>query len=156
MLTNRERMLLEALSPAAAENDIELVAVEIVGSKKAPTIRVYLDAEGGVSFDVLASAHTWINDILDEIDPFPGAYTLEVSSPGIDRPLYTEEHFARFIGKRAIVRTKEPLEGRSTWTGNIASVEHGVVVIEADDARVAIPLEAMKKANLKGTIDFGS
>ena len=156
MLTNRERMLLDALSPKAAESGIEIVTVEVVGSKKSPTIRVYLDAEGGVGFDLLSSAQSWINDILDEIDPFPGAYMLEVSSPGIDRPLRTEEHFARFVGQRAVVRTRSPIDGRSTWTGEIASVEDGVVIIDADGVRAEIPIAKMKKANLKGTIDFGS
>lgn len=156
MLTNRERMLLDALSPKAAENGIEIVTVEIVGSKKSPTIRVYVDAEGGVSFDVLSSAQAWINDVLDEIDPFPGAYMLEVSSPGIDRPLRTEAHFARFAGERAVVRTRTPIDGRSTWTGEIVSVADGVVTIDADGARAEIPIADMKKANLKGTIDFRS
>ena len=156
MLTNRERMLLETLSPQAAEHGIEIVTVEIVGAKKSPTIRVYLDAEGGVSFDVLSSAQAWINDILDAVDPFPGAYTLEVSSPGIDRPLRTEEHFARFAGRRAVVRTQTPIDGRSTWTGEIAAVKDGIVVIEIDEGVCAeIPIANMKKANLKGTIDFG-
>ena len=72
--------------PAGRNRD----AREIVGSKKAPTIRVFIGTEEGVSFDELASAQVWINRIMDEIDPFPGAYMLEVSSPGIDRPLRTK------------------------------------------------------------------
>ena len=105
MLTAKEKKLLAALEPHAAEEGVEIVTVEIVGSKKAPTIRVYVDAPEGVSFDVLASSQAWINKIMDEIDPFPGAYMLEVSSPGIDRPLRTLEHFARFIGEQAVVKT---------------------------------------------------
>ena len=96
MLTAKEQKLLDALEPTAAASGVEIVTLEIMGSKKAPTIRVFIDTEEGVSFDELASAQVWINRIMDEIDPFPGAYMLEVSSPGIDRPLRTKEHFARF------------------------------------------------------------
>ena len=89
MLGKKEQQLLDALAPRAAEEGVEIVTVEVAGAKKAPTIRVYIDVEGGVSFDELSAAQAWINDLMDELDPFPGAYTLEVSSPGIDRPLRT-------------------------------------------------------------------
>ena len=87
MLTKKEQHILDILSPYAKQNNLEIVTVEIVGSKKAPTIRIYIDCEGGVGFDELDAAQTWINSVMDELDPFPGAYLLEVSSPGIDRPL---------------------------------------------------------------------
>ena len=78
MLTAKEQSLLEALEAQAAEHDIEIVTVEVAGAKKAPTIRIYIDTPEGVSFDELSGAQVWINDIMDELDPFPGAYTLEV------------------------------------------------------------------------------
>ena len=101
MLTGKELKLYNALAPYANDKGVEIVTVEVVGSKKAPTIRVFIDCEGGVGFDELSSAQSWINDVMDELDPFPGAYTLEVSSPGIDRPLRTLEHFQRFEGEKA-------------------------------------------------------
>ena len=85
MLTAKEKSLLAALEPRAASEGVEVVTVEIVGSRKAPTIRVYLDTAKGISFDEITAAQVWVNETMDEIDPFPGAYTLEVSSPGIDR-----------------------------------------------------------------------
>ena len=100
MLSAKERRLLEALEPLATAHDVEIVTVEVVGSRKAPTIRVYLDCDGGIGFDELAASQKWVNELMDELDPFPGAYTLEVSSPGIDRPLRTPEHFQRFAGER--------------------------------------------------------
>ena len=84
MLTAKEKSLLSALEPRAASEGVEIVTLEIVGSKKAPTIRVYIDAAGGISFDELARTQAWVGDVMDELDPFPGAYMLEVSSPGID------------------------------------------------------------------------
>ena len=105
VLTKKEQELLDALTPKALEEDVDLVTLEVVGARKAPTIRVYIDTDHGVGFDELASAQSWINDIMDAIDPFPGAYTLEVSSPGIDRPLRTREHFERFAGETVVVET---------------------------------------------------
>lgn len=156
MLTQREQKLLDALAPKAQENGVEIVTIEIVGSKKAPTVRIYIDTEHGVSFDELSSAQAWVGELLDEIDPFPGAYTMEVSSPGIDRPLRTLEHFARFAGSTAVVKTSAPIEGRSAWTGTIVSAADDTVTIEAEGERAAIPLALIKRAHLKGTVDFGS
>lgn len=155
MLSKKEQQLLDALAPRAEQEGVEIVTVEVAGAKKAPTIRVYIDTPDGVSFDELSSAQAWINDLMDELDPFPGAYTLEVSSPGIDRPLRTAEHFARFVGDTAVLKT-HPVDGRGSWTGAIASVEGDVVVLDVDGAEARIPMDTIKRAHLKGTIDFGS
>jgi len=154
VLTKREQSLLDALEPMAQEQGIEIVMLEIVGAKKSPTIRVYIDTEHGVSFDELSSAQAWINDIMDEIDPFPGAYMLEVSSPGIDRPLRTLEHFGRFEGSAAVIKASSPVNGRSTFTGTLAGVEGQTVKIDCDGTMFEVPYAAIKKANLKGTVDF--
>lgn len=156
MLTAKEASLLHALEPRAAEESIEIVTVEIVGAKKAPTIRVYIDTEHGVSFDELAAAQRWINEIMDELDPFPGAYLLEVSSPGIDRPLRTKEHFERFVGNIALITTKEPISGRSRWTGKLAGIDGNDLLLEVDGIKERIELDLIKRAHLKGTVDFSS
>ena len=156
MLSGKERQLLDALSPRAEAEGVEIVTVEIVGAKKAPTIRVFIDTPGGVGFDELASAQAWINAIMDELDPFPGAYTLEVSSPGIDRPLRTPEHFARFAGETAVVKTAAPLDGRSAFTGTIAGVADGAVELDVDGIAFRIPVSDIKRAHLKGAVDFSS
>ena len=154
MLTRKEQELLDAIAPKAELEDVEIVTIEVVGAKKAPTIRVYIDTDHGVSFDELASAQSWINDIMDEIDPFPGAYTLEVSSPGIDRPLRTREHFERFSGEKVVVKTASPIEGRSTFTGELLGMNGDDIEVDCDGVRCSIPLSAVKKANVKGTFDF--
>ncbi|MEF9876575.1 MAG: ribosome maturation factor RimP [Gordonibacter sp.] len=156
MLGKKEQQLLDALSPRAAAEGIEVVTVEVVGARKAPTIRVYIDTPDGVSFDELSSSQAWINDLMDELDPFPGAYTLEVSSPGIDRPLRTPEHFARFVGEVAVVKTSAALEGRSAFTGTIVAVLADVVELDVDGQTVRIPFDTIKRAHLKGVVDFNS
>ncbi len=154
MLSKKEQSLLDVIEAHAAANGIEIVTVEIVGAKKAPVIRVYIDTQNGVSFNELSAAQAWIGDLLDAIDPFPGAYTLEVSSPGIDRPLRTLEHFARFIGEEAKVRLSESIDGKGAFTGTIVSCNDGEIVFSVDGQEMNVLLEKIKKANLIGKIEF--
>ena len=148
--------MLDALEPRAAEEDVEIVTLEIVGAKKSPTIRVYIDTDHGVSFDELSAAQAWINEIMDEIDPFPGAYMLEVSSPGIDRPLRTAEHFSRFAGENVVIKTVSRIDGRGSFSGKLEGMSGEDVVVACDGETFEIPLESIKKANVKGTFDFVS
>ncbi len=156
VLSAKEQQLLDALEPRAAQEGVEIVTIEVVGAKKAPTIRVYIDTEEGVSFDELASAQSWINDIMDELDPFPGAYMLEVSSPGIDRPLRTLDHFARFAGETAVIKMASSDSGRSNWTGKLVGTGENLVLLEADGEVVELPLNKIKRAHVKGVIDFNA
>ena len=157
MLSSKEASLLAALEPRAADEGIEIVTVEVVGSRKAPTIRVYLDTPEGITFEEITTAQAWVNEIMDELDPFPGAYTLEVSSPGIDRPLRTPEHFARFAGDEVYVMTTSPIDGRSRFNARLCGFDEGKGCVELsmeDGAKTDVPLGDIKKAHVKGVIDF--
>ncbi len=154
MLTGKARMILEALEPDAQARNMEIVTVELVGSKKSPTIRVYLDCETGIGFDELSSAQEWVNQVMDDLDPFPGAYTLEVSSPGIDRPLRTLEHFARFEGEKAQIVLREPHQGRAKWVGILSGVTDDAVLLTVDTVVESLPYTQIKKAHVVGKIDF--
>lgn len=157
MLSAKEKSLLAALEPRAAAEGIEVVTVEVVGSRKAPTIRVYLDTrEGGITFDEVTQAQAWVDEIIEKLDPFPGAYTLEVSSPGIDRPLRTPEHFARFAGDEAYVVTDGPIDGRSRFTGELVGFDEDAqsVLMDIEGQQMAIPYTSIKKAHVKGVVEF--
>ena len=156
MLSSKEASILAALEPRAQSEGVEIVTVEVVGSRKAPTIRVYLDTPAGISFEEITTAQAWVNEIMGELDPFPGAYTLEVSSPGIDRPLRTPEHFARFAGDEVYVMTASPIEGRSRFNARLGGFDEQTccVKLSLDGEEVAIPLDDIKKAHVKGVIDF--
>lgn len=154
MLSAKENQLLQALLPTAEESGVEIVSVEVVGARKAPTIRVYIDTPDGVSFDELAGAQEWVNRIMDDLDPFPGAYTLEVSSPGIDRPLRTLEHFQRFAGETAVLMLSAPHDGRAKWTGKLAGTDGDDVLLEVDGRTERIAYDEIKKAHVKGQVDF--
>lgn len=154
MLSAKERYLLDSLEPTAKEHGVEIVTVEVTGAKKAPTIQVFIDTPEGVSFDELSSAQAWINDIMDRIDPFSGAYTLEVSSPGIDRPLRTADHFKQFAGETVQIGCVQPIDGRGKFTGKLKGFADGNVLLEVEGTDVAIDLENIKRARVKGTVDF--
>lgn len=109
-----------------------------------------------MGFDELASAQEWINALMDEIDPFPGAYTLEVSSPGIDRPLRTKQHFQRFAGEKVALVLSAPVNSRAKYTGQLVGVEGENIVLDVDGARTEIPFQFIKKAHVIATIDFNA
>jgi ribosome maturation factor RimP len=146
--------LTAAIEPEAAAHGLELVAVEQAGGRGTPVIRVLLDREGGVDLDVIASANEWVTEILDREDPFAKPYTLEVSSPGVDRPLHRREDFTRFSGETVNLKV-EVAEKRKSWTGVIESMEGDDVILTVDGERVAVPYETIQKARLKGAVDFG-
>ena len=153
-MNSKERSIFDSLADAAAEHDVEIVTVEAVGSRKSPIVRIYIDTPNGVSFQELTDAQEWISDIIDELDPYPGAYTMEVSSPGIDRPLRTPEHFKRFEGEEAKISLKAPIDGRANYLATIASASDDILRIEYEGKSLDIPYEDIKRANLVGKIEF--
>ncbi len=154
MLSAIEQKLLDALQPRASQDGLEIVTVEVVGSRKAPTIRIYLDTPQGITFDEITQAQSWVNEVMDELDPFPGAYTLEVSSPGVDRPLRTPGHFERFAGEQVYITTTKPIDGRSRFNALLKGYENDCVMLELEGETVAIPYDMLKKAHVKGVIEF--
>jgi ribosome maturation factor RimP len=143
------------LVPAAERNGYELVAVETAGGDKQPIVRVFLDREGGIDIDAICQANAWVSRELERLEALSGPYTLEVSSPGVDRPLRTLADFERFAGHTAKLKTV-PLDGRRAFTGRIEAVDGDAVVVDVDGTPVHIPVEAIKKARLKVDVDFGS
>lgn len=141
------------LEPEAARQGVELVAVEVAGAVRQPLVRVLLDKPGGITLDDIVEANRWIAAILDDEDPVPSAYTLEVSSPGVDRPLRKIEDFERFAGSTASLKTA-PIDGRGKFVGTIAGTDGDTVLLEVDGATVRIPISAVQKAKLKGEVDF--
>lgn len=152
MLTDFERHIFDSLTSIAGENDFEVVSVSVVGSKNAPILKVFIDVEGGVSFDELAHAQACMNPVIEEMDPFDAPYTLEVSSPGIDRPLVLLSHFEQFVGSDAHVRVQMPVEERRNFNGTIKAVDGNVIVIEDEDGEHRLEFDNIKRANLIGQI----
>ncbi|HEV3351570.1 MAG TPA: ribosome maturation factor RimP [Acidimicrobiales bacterium] len=109
----------ELVEPLLAAHDVEVVDVEQLGA----TLRVTVDRAGGIDLDAVSEATLVVSDALDRDDPLPGHYTLEVSSPGLERPLRTPAHFQRFVGSDVAVKTKADVEGERRFEGTLESAD---------------------------------
>ena len=128
---------------------MEILDIELrpEGRRGGRVLRLYLDKEGGPSLDDLTRVSRQLSDLLDTHEAVGGPYTLEVSSPGINRLLKKPEHFVRFEGKRIRVRTRELIEGRRTFLGLLKEVTEREIVIFQERTEFHIPFAAIEKAN---------
>ena len=125
--------------------EIELIALE---QPAAESLRLFIDRPGGVDLALCEAVTRELRDLLER-------YSLEVSSPGIDRPLTKPEHFRRFLGRRVRVRTTEAIEGRRNFTGTLTEADDDSVLVAAEGAPVRIPIAGIKRSNLVGELNFG-
>lgn len=143
-----------AASEAAKARGIELVHVEFAGAGHQAAVRIFIDKEGGVDHNDCSVISQDVERFLDERDPIHGRYVLEVSSPGIERGLYSASDFARFAGEAAKVKTGTAIDGQRNFRGRIISVEDGEIVFEdRTSGIVRIPWESVAKANLEFDIE---
>ena len=126
----------------------ELVGIEYHPQGRRSLLRVYIDTPDGVSVDDCERASRQISGALDVDDPISGHYVLEVSSPGLDRPLFTAEHFRRFVGNRVKLRINPPRDGRRNFSGVLLEMRDDAVVVVQDDEQVEIPLQQIERARL--------
>lgn len=129
----------------------ELIGVEHLSrgsSQGGAILRVYIDAEAGITLDDCAAVSHQLSGVLDVEDPIQGHYDLEVSSPGLDRPLFTVDHFERFPGQRAKVRLATKLEGRRHFEGRLAGVRGDRLCLEVDGVILELPLALIESARL--------
>lgn len=132
----------------ARSEGLYLVDVELKGGRSNPLLRVYIDKSGGVSHADCQLVSEQLSVMLDVEDPFPGSYTLEVSSPGLDRELRRPSDFEHFAGRRARLVVREPVDGRSVVEGRLAGWQEGRVLIDAGKERLEFELSALSKAKL--------
>lgn len=151
-----EQDIIDALEARAAEHGIDVVDVEIVGATKAPCVRVRLDKLEGdpINLDEVTAQTAWVSDTVEALDPISGSYTLEVSSPGMKRPLRRPSDFVRFQGEE-VELTTTAMEGRRSYKGVIAAADDASVTIqpEGEDA-ATISYDDVKKCTLKPVYDF--
>lgn len=158
MAQDKAAAILEALEVAGAAHEVDVVDVEVVGATKAPTVRVRLDwadeSRGTISLDKVAAQTQWVSDVIDVVDPFPGSFTLEVSSPGLDRPLRRERDFERFAGEQ-VTLTTTATEGRKRFSGTLVGMQEGSVVLDTDEDQVSIPLDQVRRCTIKPSFAKG-
>lgn len=148
MVSNRASVLTELIEPVIKAMGYQLWGIEYLGQGKHSVLRVYLDKAGGVNIEDCAQASRQISSLLDVEDPIKSEYTLEVSSPGLDRMLFSLEQFQEYAGYHAKLRLTESFEGQRNFTGQIKAVENNEVILIIGDEELTLPYELIEKANV--------
>ncbi|MEJ2723949.1 MAG: ribosome maturation factor RimP [Deltaproteobacteria bacterium] len=147
------RAVADLAEPVLEDMGYELVDVAYLSRYGRWTLRLTIDKEGGVTIDDCARVSGELGDLIDVKDIMTGHYVLEVSSPGLDRPLKKERDFAGAVGKKIKVKTVEPVKGRRKFAGVLTRFEGGILYIDMDEGTVALPWSDVDKANL--VYEFG-
>ena len=148
--------LVKALEAQAPAHGIDIVDVEVVGTGKAQVVRVRIDHADEslptISLEEVSEQTAWISALLDEADPIADSYTLEVSSPGLARPLRKAHDFERFSGERVKLATTAR-EGRRNFTGTLEGLRDGLVVLSCDDGEHSFELSDIRTCTIKPDYD---
>ena len=148
-VSKKVEQLIAMLAPAVEAVGFELWGLDFFQQGRHSVVRLYIDGPEGVGVDDCAVVSHQVSGVLDVEDPITGEYTLEVSSPGWDRPLFTLAQFARFAGSTASVRLASPLNGRRKFRGVVQKVTDAEVELLVEGAAVLIPFAAIDKANIE-------
>ncbi len=142
------QIVLDCVAPIAREENGDLVDVEFVKEGGQWFLRVYIDKPGGVTIDDCQAVSEPLSAELDRLDPIPYSYTLEVSSPGLERPLRKVADYVKFAGRMVRIKTFEPINGRKEWQGRLIELIDGEVRLETQTGLLVVPLGKIAKANL--------
>ena len=140
--------LRQILEPVVNSMGYELVGVEFNAHKAHRLLRLYIDKASGISLEDCQQVSHQVSAVLDVEDPIPGHYTLEVSSPGLDRPLFREADFVRFSGHKVRIHLAAPVNGSKKLIGLLHGVCDGEVKVEVEGTEMAVPLHQIDKARL--------
>ena len=147
-MSSKLEQLQALLAPVVEALGYECWGVEFISQGRHSVLRVYIDRPEGSLIDGGAGVSRQVSGILDVEDPISGEYTLEVSSPGMDRPLFTLEQFAKHAGEQVKIRLRSPYEGRRNYQGILRGVEEQDVVVLVDDHEYLLPIDSIDKANI--------
>lgn len=149
-MARREQHLIDLLEPTIESMGYELVHLELIRAKTV-ILRLYIDKPEGVNLSDCEAVSQQVSGIMDVEDPIQSEYSLEVSSPGWDRPLGKLEHYVRFIGERAALQLSMPMQGRRKFTGEIAAVNSREIELLVDGEAVNIDFDQIEKGRLAPT-----
>ncbi|WP_337878717.1 ribosome maturation factor RimP [Rheinheimera sp.] len=147
-MTKQEQQLTALLAPTVESAGFELLGIELIRAGKHSTLRLYIDHPEGVNVDQCAVVSREVSAVLDVEDPIPTEYFLEVSSPGLDRPLFTPDHFTKVVGQKIEVKLAIPQDGRRKFKGLLTQIEDDMLVVEVDGKPYRLLMDNVDKANL--------
>lgn len=144
-----KKKITELADSLAGQYAVDIVDVELAGSSRKPLIRIFIDKENGVTLDDCGKFSRALSALLDVEDPIPTSYILEVSSPGLDRPLKVMRDFERSIGKLVRIVTRTKIDEQYVFTGRLARVEGENIILSFDDKEMEIPFDQISRARLE-------
>ena len=150
---SKEQQLQAVVVPVVTALGYELWGLEYHTHARQTVLRVFIDRTEGINVDDCALVSRQLSAVLDVEDPIAVEYTLEVSSPGMDRPLFTLEQFVRYVGEQVKVRLRTPFEGRRNFVGRLQAVEGDEIVIADDEHEYLLPIEMIDKAHIVPQFD---
>jgi len=136
------------IEPVVSAMGFELWGIDHLSQGKHSRLVIYIDHENGISVDDCADVSRQVSAVFDVEDPVPGEYRLEVSSPGMDRPLFTLEQFAQYAGHVVTVKLRAPFDGRRKFKGLLAGVENDEVLLQVDGEEYCFPIEGIDQARV--------
>lgn len=143
------QQLHDIIEPAVTALGCELVGVEHIAQGRHSMLRIYIDSAAGITLEDCERVSHQVSAVLDVEDPIHGHYTLEVSSPGLERPLFKAEHYRRFVGNEIQVRLRAPLAGRRKFKGLLQAIgDDDVVVLVVDGTEYRLALDEIEKAHV--------
>ena len=141
----------EMVNPIAEELNYDIYHIEYVKENGEFYLRIYIEKDGGITLSDCEALSRRVSDLMDEKDPIKDPYFLEVSSPGLNRTLFTENHYKRFIGREVMVRFTKSIDGKKNVKGILKEVNDDSIVVEAENL-MNIPKDKIKSANIEGEI----
>lgn len=147
-MAGKETVIREMIAPAVEALGYQLWGIEYMSQGKHTLLRIFIDGPEGIQVDDCAKVSHQVSGILDVEDPISGEYNLEVSSPGLDRPLFELEQYQQYIGSQLKLRLRSSFEGRKKFTGILAGVENDEIVLAVDSDEYLLPIELIEKANV--------
>ncbi|MFQ5470185.1 MAG: ribosome maturation factor RimP [Gammaproteobacteria bacterium] len=148
MKLNKTSSLHSLVVPIVSSLGYELVGIEQATQQQGVVVRIYIDKEDGITIDDCERVSHQISGVFEVEDPIKGHYVLEVSSPGLDRPLFEAEHFERFSGNHIKLRLHRAIDGRRNFTGLLQGLKDDEVIMEVDGEKVYLPFRDIEKARL--------
>ncbi len=148
-MASREQKIEALLEPTVEALGFELWGLEYLSQGRHTILRLYIDSENGVTVDDCAEVSRHVAGVLDVEDPITGEYTLEVSSPGVDRLLFRLDHYPTYVGEWIELRLRTPFEGRRKFKGILKGIEGEDVVVQVDDHEFLLPHSAIEKAQVR-------
>ncbi len=152
-VSSKLEQLQALLAPVVEGLGFQCWGIEYISQGKHTVLRVYIDKEGGIMVEDCEAVSRQISGVLDVEDPITSEYALEVSSPGMDRPLFTLEQYAAHAGEQVKIKLRTPFEGRRNFQGLLRGVEDQDVVVQVDQNEFLLPIDSIDKANIIPSFD---